>query len=231
LISTKISLIRNIHGYPFACSKNNKNSEVVDQVSRAVEKMKIKGINAKPVEINSEEFQKLDSNYNINFTHSTELKDLGIQEDFPTNRLVFHFEKDNIFAVVNDLDHLKLKIYISDEKLQAQFIKLLKISNEFSKSLNLIYDKHLGFLTACPDLLGSGMVTKSKIKLKNLILKEELLQQLTTKYDFSYNILDKDEAFIEVQNKFTVGRSEIDILSNLICLINILIEEDNISIE
>ena len=228
LLSTKVSLVRNIRGYPFACSKQNKNSEVFELVSLAVEKMKMKNINGELIHINSEEYIKIKTGYNFDIFHSPELEKIGLLTDFPQNRAIYQFDKDNIFAIINDFDHLKLKIVINDDKLQAKFIKLLKICNEFSKSLSFIYDKHLGFLTAFPDYLGSGMVTRSKLKLTNLIHDEEKLRNITEQYEFSYKIDDRDQAIVEIQNKYTVGRSEIDLLGNLICLINKLIEHDNL---
>jgi protein-arginine kinase len=228
LLSSSVCLIRNIIGYPYVASKFNKNLEVHELFKKTLDHMNIKHPVGKYYPIQEDTLKMLSDN-NLNLQHFDNpdfMSKSEIQKDFPDNRGVIHFEKDNIFAIINDIDHLKLMINVKDEKLHTHFMNILKLSNEFSKVLKFVYDKRLGFLTTSPKYVGTGMIIKTNIKLEHLIKNSEKLNSIISPYDFKYTITDEAQGVVQICNKYTIGRSETDLLMSLIHLINELIDKD-----
>lgn len=228
LMNSSVCLIRNIIGYPYVASKFNKNLEVHELFKKTLDHMNIKQPVGKYYSIEEETLKMLsDNNIQLNYFENPDFMTKSeIQKDFPNNRAFIHFEKDNIFAIINDLDHLKLMINVKDEKLHTHFMNILKLSNEFSKVLKFVYDKRLGFLTTCPKYVGTGMIIKTNIKLEHLLKDKNKLNSIISHYDFKYTITDETDRIVQICNKFTIGRSETDLLMSLIHLINELLDKD-----
>jgi protein-arginine kinase len=228
LLNSSVCLIRNIIGYPYVASKFNKNLEVHELFKKTLDHMNIKQPVGKYYSIEEETLKMLsDNNIQLNYFENPDfMTNSEIQKDFPNNRAFIHFEKDNIFAIINDLDHLKLMINVKDEKLHTHFMNILKLSNEFSKVLKFVYDKRLGFLTTCPKYVGTGMIIKTNIKLEHLLKDKNKLNSIISHYDFKYTITDETDGIVQICNKFTIGRSETDLLMSLIHLINELLDKD-----
>jgi arginine kinase len=226
LISTNVCLIRNLGDFPFATSRNCQIEKVEEFILKALESISMKNFNGKYIKMEDESINKIIQDNSLYIFHRDEIKKLGVHSTFPKNRGVIIFTQNNICAVVNDIDHLKFEINIKGDDLNEHFMQILKLSNEFSKHLKFSYDKRLGFITACPRFIGTGLIIKSVLKLTHLAKSEEKLNNILSKTDFAFKVVDPELGTVELTNKYTIGRSETDLLTNLVCAINDLVDQD-----
>jgi protein-arginine kinase len=231
VISIDICLIRNIADFPFPSSKFAENLKVEDKVIGTLENLKSKGLFGKYISFQNEDAARIIKANNITIFNNEDFLKLGINADFPKNRGLILFENYNfssntIYAIINDLDHFKFHVHIENCNLNTNFLNILKISNDFSKVLKFLNDKNFGILSACPKFLGTGLCLKSELKLVNLIKNRHLIEEVLQLKNFSYKILNEAEGLIEINNKLTIGKTEIELMSSLIFAINELAELD-----
>lgn len=230
LISTQVLLIRNINDYPFPTCKINtedNNKKFVEFVKTSLQGLNTKNVGSgKFISLSDPETWKLidEKNIHLSFRNANESNvnnDIGI----------ILFDQDNIYGIVNDTNHFILQLNTTDEFLHQNFIKILKLSNEFARFFKYTYDKKLGFLTSSPKYVGTGLSIRTLLKLPNLVKNETLLNEILSNSSFNYKIFQSSshntDEILELTNKYTIGRSETEILSNLIYVINQLIENDN----
>ena len=152
--------------------------------------------------------------------------------DFPNNRGVLKINRDYIYGLVNDLDHLKFIykfINISNEKhkISRDMVNLLKLVNEINKYIPFEYDNKFGFFTSNPLFLGTGMKIKIKIMLNNI--NEENIKNYQNDKIFTLKILEKKEnnsMILLIENKVSIGLSETELLCSLLFYLKNIIESD-----
>jgi protein-arginine kinase len=93
------------------------------------------------------------------------LKSAGIFRDWPEDRLIYFNLDDNLLCLINEEDHLKIKLNTSDrtkmtDNLVLYFDLLEKLENNFS----FAYDNDIGYLNSLP--INSGASTYFNIKIK-----------------------------------------------------------------
>jgi len=93
------------------------------------------------------------------------LKSAGIFRDWPEDRLIYFNLDDNFLCLINEEDHLKVKLNTNEvakisDNLVLYFDFLEKLENNFS----FAYDNEIGYLNSIP--INSGASTFFSVKLK-----------------------------------------------------------------
>ena len=156
-----------------------------------------------------------------------DMKKFNMQTDFPKARGVIQFEKENTFAIVNDVEHIKFYLNVNSlcDSLSSQFVNILKIVNDFEKHLHFAYNKKYGFMTSCPRFLGTGLLLKMQLKVGTL--ERDDIDYVMRDKEFAWKIVkdvENKKYLIELFNKFTIGLSETELLTKLLSYINELFE-------
>ena len=126
ILITTVVLIRNIIDLPFVTSKNNENSKVEEIIHKSLDNLNIKSPIGKYLPMTSDEAVNLSANI-FSSSEIDDGKKFGVQSDFPANRGIIVFtEKENIHAIVNDIDHIKFHLKSTDDKLHTHFINILR---------------------------------------------------------------------------------------------------------
>jgi protein arginine kinase len=66
-------------------------------------------------------------------------------------------QDESVSIMVNEEDHVREQCFMRGLMLKEAYAKLDKIDDDLSKNLDLAFDKDLGYITACPTNLGTGM--------------------------------------------------------------------------
>lgn len=231
-----ICLIRNIDNYPFANSYIQNNAEIEKVIKTALNNLNLRkhfgNYFSFDVENQKDQASKIIQENNINFYD----KDLVIP-----NRGVIQFDYENVYAIVNDIDHIKFYLNANNpsDKFNEYLFNLLKVLNEFSKHIKFNTDNRFGVVTACPKYLGTGLVINVTIKVKMFKDKiENLNRSINSVFvnegkinEFSCDIVkdDVNGRVICIRNNVTIGKSENEIFGDLVHFISkILQEEKNI---
>src|SRR5207247_9357036 len=128
--------------------------------------------------------------------------------------------------MINEEDHLRMQSMRSILQLNQAFKLVDKIDSALESKLNFSFDPRLGYLTACPTNVGTGMRASAMLHLPGLVLSELINQviQAVSKIGLAVRGLYGEgiEAMgnlFNISNNTTIGEKE-DEINN--CLIKVI---------
>ncbi len=153
VVSTRIRLARNIEGYPFPSHlKDEKQArEIIRLVTSGLSRLdgfdddqfNVYYMNA----VSEEEAQILKENHLIspNLIKNKRASAAIINTD------------ESVSIMINEEDHLREQCILKGFELDTAYKTMAKIDARISNSMKFAYDEQLGYLTACPTNLGTGL--------------------------------------------------------------------------
>lgn len=211
--STRIRLARNFAGYPFPHKLDEKlASEIVYLVEKALGKI--------------DNFQK-NTISQLSEEEATLLQEQHLISPAlirNKRRSVAFLSADNSISVmVNEEDHLREQYIHKGFDLYKAYERISGIDEALSSAYNFAYDKKLGYLTACPSNVGTGMRASVMMFLPGLAIGKELDEflptlkagGLTVRGVFGEGTAAEGYSY-QVSNERTLGVSEEEILSQMV---------------
>jgi protein arginine kinase len=138
--------------------------------------------------------------------------------------------KQTISIMINEEDHLRMQSLRQGLQLKAAFKQIDKVDTALEERLDYAFHQRLGYLTACPSNVGTGMRASAMVHLPGLVLSEQINQviQAVNKIGLAVRGLygEGTEAMgnlFQVSNQTTLGESEEEILSRLQKVIQMII--------
>ncbi len=226
IISTRIRLARNLEDYFFPQRISSKEKEEILK--------KVKNIilhnnvipNAKIFSLN--ELDEIDmvflvERHLISYEHAKKEKGRGL--------IVSKDETSSI--MVNEEDHLRLQEIQSGLSLSLAWERISKIENYLEKHLNFAFSQKLGYLTACPTNVGTGIRVSLLIHLPGLVWKQEInkvLEALNRLGIVARGFYGEGTKVIgdifQLSNQVTLGRKEEEIIDSLKKVIKQVVEQE-----
>lgn len=146
IIMSRVRLARNLSGYPFRVKDPLVAHEIVKKVNRALVKADTFNLY----------FMSKMSDIKLEAMKERHL----ISQNLIDNRsggAVLINQDESISVMVNEEDVIREQCFMKGLNLTEAFKRLDKIDDDLDKNLNLAYDCELGYLTACPTNLGTGL--------------------------------------------------------------------------
>lgn len=215
VLSSRVRLARNLsrHRYPVRAEPDEAR-EVVQFVKTAIEKSSLAG---EGTFFESEGLSAGDRDILVErhlispeFMHDEMPRGLYVDDEVTTS------------LMVNEEDHLRIQAVRSGLDLSQAMERARAIEMELAGGLNFDYDKRLGYLTACPTNVGTGMRVSILIHLPGLVLTKEMdtvLGQMNkvglTVRGFYGEGSDVLGYLFQVSNQTTLGRTEGDLIDSL----------------
>ena len=129
---------------------------------------------------------------------------------------------ESLSAMVNEEDHLRLQSLASGFQLRSAWEAVNSIDDELGTDLDYAFNEDLGYLTACPTNVGTGMRASVLIHLPSLVLTKQIgrvLQGISQVglavrgfYGEGSQIMGN---FFQISNQTTLGQSEKEIVEGL----------------
>ena len=215
-----ICLRRNLKSFPFSARCSN-------DVKQRIESVIINAISAVNSKGHFADYLPLYRNDTATSAFDIiESRKLLLEEEDVACKGVIRFEKENVFAIVNDVDHLKVfyskQSAFEGANLGKELVNLIKVMNEFCKYVKFEYDNKFGFFTASPRFIGTGMHMEVKMQLDTMG-KEEINEWIEGK-GFKWRYVEGKVVLME--NKATIGKTETEMLCNLLFYMRDLLEEN-----
>src|SRR6201995_2176889 len=139
--------------------------------------------------------------------------------------------RQTLSIMINEEDHLRMQSIRSGLQLRQAFKLVDKVDTALEQKLDFAYDAKLGYLTACPTNVGTGMRASAMLHLPALVLNEQVNQviQAVNKIGLAVRGLygEGSEAMgnlFQISNQTTLGEREEDILNRLGKVIEQIIE-------
>ncbi len=140
-------------------------------------------------------------------------------------------EQEVVSVMVNEEDHLRLQAIQSGLQLQEVWALVDGMDDEISRLLDYSFSEKLGYLTACPSNVGTGLRVSVLIHLPALVLTQEIEKVLRaiaqvgmTVRGFYGEGTEVLGNFFQISNQVTLGKSEEQIIKSLIKIVTEVIE-------
>ncbi len=138
------------------------------------------------------------------------------------HRGVLIAEGEDLSIMINEEDHLRLQSVASGLRLGEALDRVGSVEGRLDASLNYAFDDRLGFLTACPTNVGTGMRASVLAHLPALVLTrraKKVIQGVRAMglavrgfYGEGTEVMGN---FFQISNQTTLGRNEHQIVSRL----------------
>jgi protein arginine kinase len=142
--------------------------------------------------------------------------------------------RQTLSIMVNEEDHLRMQSIRSGLQLKQAFKLVDKIDSALESKLEFAFDQRLGYLTACPTNVGTGMRASAMLHLPGLVLSELINQviQAVSKIGLAVRGLygEGTEAMgnlFQISNQTTLGEKEDEIIARLSKVIETIIEKEH----
>ncbi|MDD5217291.1 MAG: protein arginine kinase [Candidatus Omnitrophica bacterium] len=226
VVSSRIRLARNIAGYPFLQKiKEAQRKELVGVVQSAVAKS-----------------ERMKDAFYLRYNDLTDLDRQFLVERHLVSREHAEEEGDRAVAIssnevvslmVIEEDHLRLQIFQSGFNLLEAWRIASGIDDELEKNLNYSFSATLGYLTACPTNVGSGLRASCMVHLPGLVLTKQVQKvlQALAKLNLAVRGLYGEGTqatgnLFQFSNQITLGQQEEEIIDNLECVIRQVVEHE-----
>jgi len=142
-------------------------------------------------------------------------------------------KKQTLAIMINEEDHLRMQSIRPGLQLKNVFKMIDAVDSELEEKLDFAYSHNLGYLTACPTNVGTGMRASAMLHLPGLVLSEQInrVVQGVNKIGLAVRGLygEGTEAMgnlFQISNQTTLGQKEEEIIGNLTKVIEKIIEHE-----
>jgi len=133
--------------------------------------------------------------------------------------------------MINEEDHLRIQVMQSGFDLHTSYDFIDQIDNLIEQNANFAFHARLGYLTACPTNVGTGMRVSVMLHLPALVMTQEIDRVLRsmTKINLAVRGLYGEGSqamgdFYQISNQVTLGRSERDLIDQISEVVPVIIE-------
>src|SRR4026209_795065 len=226
VISSRVRLARNLRPRPFpGWAKKAERSSILELIRSRVEALPEmqEAFTESLQDLSAMDRQVLVERHLISREHAAK----GTGSAVVVNR------RQTLSIMINEEDHLRMQSIRSGLQLKQAFKLVDKIDTALESKLDFAFDPQLGYLTACPTKVGTGMRASAMLHLSGLVLSELINQviQAVSKIGLAVRGLygEGTEAMgnlFQISNQTTLGEKEEDIINRLNKVIETIIEKE-----
>ena len=212
VMTSRVRLARNLRGYPFpGWSQEKQRTEMLDMARPLVEALpEMKdGYSEDYASLSKIRKQVLVERHIISREHAARSSGCAVVVD----------RKQNVSIMINEEDHFRMQGIRPGLALRSAFDLVDKVDSELEGQMPYAFDSRLGYLTACPTNLGTGMRASVMMHLPALVLTDQVSQVMkaVNKIGLAVRGLygEGTEALgnlFQVSNQHTLGEKESEII-------------------
>ncbi len=227
VVSCRVRLARNLAGFPFVTRLPERQAvELAGKLRESLRERSVDG--AELVWVDLPEASNL-GRLVLRERHlvSRDLAPVEPHREVPAGRAVTFSVAETTSAMVNEEDHLRLQGLASGLDLSLAFRRVRGFDLMIEESVDLAVSRRLGYLTACPTNVGTGMRASVMLHLPALGLVRTELEKVFTAAQRTglavrgmYGEGSRAAGdFYQISNQVTLGRREEDLLADLHSLV------------
>ncbi|MBU0618210.1 MAG: protein arginine kinase [Planctomycetes bacterium] len=214
VISTRIRLARNIAGFLFLTRADAEmRAEIAETIEAGVRKAQaLEGY----VHVDVDQLSELERNLLV----ERQLISRQHAEGSGARKVAFD-PSEGSSLMINEEDHLRIQVMRSGLQLGEAWEQINTIDDALEKQLEYAFHPQLGYLTACPTNIGTGIRVSVMLHLPALRLTNEFERVGQAAKDMKLAVRglfgEGTEAlgdFFQVSNQITLGREETDIIDD-----------------
>jgi protein arginine kinase len=142
--------------------------------------------------------------------------------------------RDQAFSVmINEEDHLRIQVLRSGFQLKKAWTAINDLDSALEDRLDYAFSPTLGYLTACPTNLGTGMRASAMMHLPALVIASQMEKVVRAVNQLGMVVRglfgegsDASGSIFQISNQTTLGESEEGIIKRLGSVLNSIIEHE-----
>ncbi len=231
VLSSRIRLARNLRSQPFPGRAS------AEQLGNIVSELKEVPQELKTADGHEYAFVELDrlvplaryvlvEKHIISLNHVTE----------PENRALIVSDDASVSIMVNEEDHLRLQCLEAGLNLGVALEKANAIDDIIEAKHDIAFMDNIGYLTACPTNIGTGLRASVMVHLPALVLTKQMgrIVAIATQLGLTVRGLygEGTEAagnIFQISNQVTLGRNEHDIITNLNGVVKQIVDKERMA--
>lgn len=213
VISSRVRLARNLTSYPFMSKANRAQRNELHKLVR--EQLVHSGLTRPVFYVDMERTDEVDRQFLVERHLISKQHAAG-----EGSRGVAISNDEAVSVMVNEEDHVRLQVLRSGLQLREAWMEADQLDDKLQEHLEFAFSQKLGFLTACPTNLGTGLRVSVMLHLPALKLTGEIEKVFRAAKDMHLAVRglygEGTEAigdFYQISNQTTLGRSEEEILA------------------
>jgi len=226
VMSSRVRLARNVRGYAFpGWAKKPERIKLLELIRPAVEGLPEmhEAFSEAMDNLTALDKQVLVERHLISREHAAKTAGSGLV-----------LNREETFSVmINEEDHLRMQALRPGLQLRQAWTAIDQLDSALEKKLEYAYSNELGYLTACPTNLGTGIRVSAMLHLPGLVLAEHInpIIQSVNKLGLAVRGLygEGTEALgnvFQVSNQMTLGENEATIVERLEKVLSQIIEHE-----
>ena len=227
VLSTRIRLARNLEAYPFpGWAKESQRREILSTCMDALESVEPlqQGSVFQLEKLNKLEKQILTERHLI----SRELLDAK------DGAGVVISGNQGCSVMINEEDHLRIQMMANGMKFRQLWKGIDAIDTTLEAHLDFSFSSEMGYLTACPTNVGTGLRASAMMHLPGLVLANQMEKVVRAVNQLGIAVRglfgegsDAGGSIFQISNQQTLGESEESIIGRLTNVLNSLIEQES----
>ena len=215
VISSRVRLARNIAGFPFITRAS---ADVRFQIVQMVQASLRSDIQHRPVHhINVETLSTLDGQ--LLMERQVISRELAKGDGA---RAVAVSEGERHSVMINEEDHLRIQVLHSGFALDECWLECDALDDQIETTVPFAFHPQLGYLTACPTNVGTGIRVSVMVHLPALRITREIqkVHQAAQKINLAVRGLYGEGSqamgdFYQISNQVTLGKSEPELIAGV----------------
>lgn len=226
VLMTRVRLARNLAGTPFpGWAKSGQRDEIFERCRAAVA-----GTPA------------MKRCFNLSISELSELeKQILVERHLISRELIGAkggagavISKDQAISVmVNEEDHLRIQVLRSGFQLKKAWNAINDFDTALEDQLDFAFSPTLGYLTACPTNLGTGMRASAMMHLPALVISNQMEKVVRAVNQLGMVVRglfgegsDASGSIFQISNQTTLGESEDEIIKRLTSVLQSIVEHE-----
>ncbi|MBN1853867.1 MAG: protein arginine kinase [Pirellulales bacterium] len=227
-MSSRVRLARNIADFPFISrSTDTDRAEIERRVREHVQHLSdSRRLDAALIYMDVNELEEIDRQFLVE-------RQLISREHAENEgaRAVAVGQGEQFSVMVNEEDHLRIQVMHSGLDLIAAWERISKLDDLLEERITYAFNERLGYLTACPTNVGTGLRGSVMLHLPALVITRQIekvfrsLQKINLAVRGLYG--EGSQAlgdFYQISNQITLGLSEEDVLKKVGDVVPVLID-------
>ncbi len=228
ILTSRIRIARNFQGLPFPLLQTDTHAnQVITAVQQALEGSAFRSLG---------EFELARTNQMSEIDrHVLVEKHLISKELADQSRSgAVALRSDEVVSImVNEEDHLRIQCIMPGLRLEEAWKLANEIDDALEKTISYAFDDRLGYLTACPTNVGTGIRASVMMHLPGLVLSGQINRMLSAVSQVGLAVRgmygegsESAGNLFQVSNQVTLGESEEEIIQNLKTIVLQLIDHE-----
>lgn len=228
VISSRVRLARNLAEFPFIARANEADRAEIERILRAriSASNKSKKFPSELMYVDVSELEEVDRAFLV----ERQLISRELSESDGA-RAVAIDTGEQYSVMINEEDHLRIQVMHSGLDLEAAWEQIDALDDLIEEQVTYAYNEKLGYLTACPTNVGTGIRVSVMLHLPALVITRQIdkvfrsLQKINLAVRGLYG--EGSQAmgdFYQISNQITLGLSEPELIKKVADVVPVLID-------